>query len=163
VNETKDEYSIKLRAYSLSGNAYRDFAKKIIDIRDRYSNDPSNDNSLWKELMAVAENVQGLGPVYLITLMFFITKGKYPIYDRFAMAALLSLLASENGYNLPHDESIVRKTSLPEKSGSTELSKLKLYNNYIGLLHHFFGQSWKNDRKIDQALWVYGHYFDVQQ
>lgn len=120
--------------------------------------------------MAVAKDIKGLGPVYIITLMFFITKAKYPIYDRFAMAALQVLLVIEQGYdvslwdNSDSSNSIVRKTSLPEKkflSDKDEIELPKMYSYYIGLLNHFFGKEWEKTRDIDRALWVYGHYFDV--
>lgn len=163
ADEEKGEYGLKLRAYSLSGDAYSGFAKKVCNIRKQYSENSQNDDSLWQELIRAAQPINGLGPVYLITLLFFITRGRYPIYDRFAMAALLSLLANEKGYNIPYDDSIIRIASLPEKTESTDLYKLKMYDNYIGLLYHFFGESWINNRDIDRALWVYGHFFNVQQ
>lgn len=34
------------------------------------------------------ENIVGIGTVYLITLLYFLSKGKYPIYDQFAKKAL---------------------------------------------------------------------------
>ena len=37
------------------------------------------------------EHFYGLGPVYLLTLLYFISKGKYPIYDRFAQMALTAI------------------------------------------------------------------------
>ena len=36
-------------------------------------------------------NVTGLGTVYLITLLYFISRGKYPIYDRFAWMAIQAI------------------------------------------------------------------------
>ena len=36
-------------------------------------------------------NVYGVGPVYGITLLFFASKGKYPIYDRFANLSLKAI------------------------------------------------------------------------
>lgn len=36
-------------------------------------------------------NITGLGTVYLITLLYFISRGKYPIYDRFAWMAIQAI------------------------------------------------------------------------
>ena len=47
--------------------------------------------ALLKKLDALIGNFYGLGPVYLITLMYFISRGKYPIYDQFAMMALTAI------------------------------------------------------------------------
>ena len=52
----------------------------------------------------------GIGTVYLITLLYFISKGKYPIYDRFAMKALDAICLE----TMPHN--VVRYVELPCKS-----------------------------------------------
>lgn len=102
------------------------------------------------------------GTVYLITLLYFMTQGEYPIYDRFAMMALEAISKGERpGAEIPYRD-------LPSKSESgfdllldADAQKSK-YRAYIYLLESVFGTRYtkkKKDRDIDRALWVYGHLF----
>ena len=100
-NKEKDEYEIKLIS-SNSKITFNDFADNIISLRKKYydelvKTDKCNDicNTVWEKIYEYGKNVSGLGTVYLITMLFFITKGKCPIYDRFAMAALLAMLLAK--------------------------------------------------------------------
>ena len=104
------------------------------------------------------ENWQGIGSVYLITLLYFVSNhqypGKCPIYDRFAMRALLAIKGKKAiGESVECGE-------LPDKS-SKQFSKIidKRMNEYIKLLKAIFGDEYKGKRDIDRALWVYGHLF----
>lgn len=108
------------------------------------------------------ESVDGIGTVYLITLLFFLSHGKQPIYDRFAMTALI---AYEKNYKVPKDKkklSCNEKIVVPMLPGKTEDSFSEIYLNeygeYIKRLDSL-GVDYKNKRKVDQALWVYGHAF----
>ena len=100
----------------------------------------------------------GLGPVYLITLLYFVTSSRYPgacpIYDRFAMRALLAIKDNKE------IDSSVKCGELPDKD-SKEFSEItdKRMNNYINLLKCIFGDTYTYNRDIDRALWVYGHLF----
>lgn len=106
----------------------------------------------------IKENWTGIGPVYLITLLYFITNkqhpGKCPIYDRFAMRALLAI-----NDNKKIGES-VECGELPNKS-SKNCSQIvaKRMEEYICLLDKIFGDDYKYNRNVDRALWVYGHLF----
>ena len=106
----------------------------------------------------IKEHWTGIGPVYLITLLYFITNkqhpGKCPIYDRFAMRALLAIKS-----NKQIGES-VECGDLPDKS-SNNCSQIvaKRMEEYIGLLDEIFGDDYKYNRNVDRALWVYGHLF----
>lgn len=103
-----------------------------------------------------------LGSVYMITLLFFMSKGHYPIYDRFAMMSLSAIrdgispkLGEKKGVNVDFKE-------LPSKD-STKFSGIidNEMAKYIKMLNDTFGDEWKTNRKIDQALWVYGHLFKM--
>ena len=59
------------------------------------------EQGLWKSLCDLTKHIDGLGPVYMITLLHFITQGEFPIYDRFAMASLSSLRMGECGVFVP--------------------------------------------------------------
>lgn len=95
----------------------------------------------------------GIGTVYLITMLYFISRGKYPIYDRFAMMAVDAI---ENGIE---PEGYVSYKELPEKDNKKFKSVYELYNdNYVNKVKNIFGDEY-NKRDVDRALWVYGHYF----
>jgi hypothetical protein len=107
-------------------------------------------------------SVQNIGTVYLITILFFITNGRYPIYDRFAAAALCAITKEKE----PGEE--VKNIELPSKDQEsfrnllTENDKPSKYQNYINQLEKLFDEDYKKDRRIDQALWVYGHLFQIK-
>lgn len=99
-------------------------------------------------------NVDGIGTVYLITLLYFISRGEYPIYDRFAMMSVQAILNNQK----PGEVVIVKE--LPEKS-SNKFNHVfeERMNPYIENLKTIFGEAYKESRDIDRALWVYGHCF----
>lgn len=104
-----------------------------------------------------------MGTVYMITLLYFLSGGIYPIYDRFAMLALSAIyneIKPESGKKVSID---VEFSELPTKDSnrfsavmSCEMAK------YIKMLDDIFGDSWKKNRDIDRALWVYGHLFEMK-
>ena len=96
-------------------------------------------------------DVSGLGTVYLLTLVYFISKGKSPIYDQFAHRALDAL---EKGLKPKAQE--VPKHTVPEKKSKNAFKWFE--DNYAKRLNEMFGSHYK-ERKLDRALWVYGHLF----
>lgn len=98
-----------------------------------------------------------IGTVYLITLLFFISKGQYPIYDRFALRALKAV---DEGIK---PGAVIRDEELPDKNSKkfTSVFHDKIIP-YINLLEKSFGKEYQKKRKIDQALWVYGHCFNTK-
>ena len=115
----------------------------------------------------ISNSWKGFGAVYLITLLYFISNkqnpGKCPIYDQFAMKALLAIKSEKN----PNENNIINSDdfiALPSKDNKKFGNKTKeILNKYICLLNKIFGSDWKKDRDIDRALWVYGHLFQSQQ
>ena len=97
---------------------------------------------------------RNIGPVYIITSLFFKSRGRYPIYDQFAHKAIRALalnLSPEIIY-------------LGNNPGTSEVRKVMcMYNEYITLLERVFPNEINTDgvlfisRPLDQALWVYGH------
>ena len=53
-------------------------------------NSSTNNKSEPQEVINELKNnsPNGIGTVYLITLLFFISRGEYPIYDRFVKIAI---------------------------------------------------------------------------
>lgn len=173
-NEGKDNNSIiKLQMPHqrvIGLEEFKPVAEEIIKIRKQYCSN-KNINQVWDSLIKLvngertSDSMRGIGTVYLITLLHFITEGECPIYDRFAMASLVSLKLRDLSVSMPID-SIVRGCGLPDKSNERKLKymldKDSEYGKYCKLLEEFFPKGkWKN-RKVDQALWVYGHLFRVE-
>ena len=100
--------------------------------------------------MLINQNTYGVGTVYLITLLFFLSHGKYPIYDRFAMN---SLMAIENDV-APEPNTIPELPAKWDRGFATLCDRE--YGEYIDKLNSL-GMDYKSDRRIDRALWVYGH------
>lgn len=101
---------------------------------------------------------KGIGAVYLITLLYFTSNHKYPgecpIYDRFAMRALLAI---KNNTIIGGS---VKCGELPDKKSKNFSKSIdEKITEYISMLKDVFGNEYKNVRNIDRALWVYGHLF----
>jgi hypothetical protein len=155
-----DEQPEKVKRYNKEFHLDQ-IAKNILSVAQKYQScryDEINDDTarqIVDELCALQLN--GIGTVYILTLLFFISKGKYPIYDRFAAMALTAL---ENGTeprpNAPKSNRLpVKYTELPDKT------KMDLawqdYVSYVAAIRKLGYMP--NDRRLDQALWVYGHCF----
>lgn len=98
----------------------------------------------------IDNKISGIGPVYAITLLFFASRGKFPIYDRFAYVALKA----------------INDKKIPKKGDSKKLKpfSLELYKDYIKgmkslyeLLYPGEEINYMKHRELDQALWIYGH------
>lgn len=160
-NRNRD--GIKLRTdWDVQQNKYIKFALNVASIRNKYKQGESDIEDVWKKMISYCKEnkIKGIGVVYLITLLHFISNGEFPIYDRFAMASLVAL-----EHKLNEGAKIFLK-GLPDKLSKEANSLLEsdqnFYKEYIKLLTKFFGDDWKLNRNIDRALWVYGHFFDVE-
>ncbi len=148
----------------IRGNDYVCLADKIIDLHKSYVTGRKSAKEIWMELIALAKRSEynGLGTVYLVALLHFITNCECPIFDRFAMASLIVMEMKELGIEVKRG-SVIHGCKLPDKkeSGAGLLEENSIYMEYWGLLDkHFPNGKWK-DRDVDRALWVYGHYFHV--
>lgn len=105
---------------------------------------------------------KGLGTVYCITLLYFISKGKYPIFDQFADKALDVI--SQNKEEFPSIDSKSYKplpSDLPIKGEKLKQFKER-YDEYCEKIEKLKSQlsvRYRNpqNRDLDRALWVYGH------
>ena len=91
---------------------------------------------------------------YILTLVYFFTKGNCPIYDKYADIALLAIkkdIAPHNKINFKPIES------------SNVSSSWKRYISYCQMILEMFGEDRYQERCIDRSLWVYGHYFDLHK
>ena len=100
--------------------------------------------------------IKRLGPVYIFTLLYFLSRGEYPIYDRFAHAAL-NIISSKSD---PCGK-VYAKDLRKEFNADKEIESVfdQYINNYVCKLEKVFKSAYKTDRNIDRALWSYGHIF----
>lgn len=101
-----------------------------------------------KKMPKVKEKrLPNFGTVYLINLIYFRSEGKLPIYDQFAHKAVKALFAKTTPDNI----------YIGPAPGKEEQKKVNaLYREYLWLLDKVFGKI-EIERKLDQALWFYGH------
>lgn len=124
---------------------------------------------------------EGIGTVYLITFLYFITHGNEPIYDVFAMAALDAIYPKNQDTISLTLGSYVKMRELPSKNdnGFQNLlnpqkpnhsksnyiiykEKLNVFMEEVNSERISSGKNsleYKDCRDIDRALWVYGHLF----
>ena len=117
----------------IKGNNIRDAIRSIISCSDGKSN---------------------IDPVYAITILFFISNGKYPIYDRFV---LTSLNAIKENRCPKHGDS---KTYLNMRAEEIIDTYINCYIPEIDCLLKQLQEKPNNHlnyRELDRALWVYGH------
>ena len=127
-------------------------AEYIVNDPDNLKESAQNNNlreflTKFKNKEKRKEGFKGLGTVYILTLLYFLSNEKFPIYDRFAHKAAKAIVLDKT----PKD---VYVGSAPDKTDVENI--LNMYNEYLCLLKLIFGNK-KIDRKQDQALWVYGH------
>ena len=145
-----EQYNMKLYGKKLH---VRDFVNYIVSyIKELEKMAEEQPQCVLNELNK--KSPYGIGTVYMITLLYFISRGKYPIYDRFAMIAIDAIT---KGYK-PNE--FVKYKELPSKKekGFNKLMNNGI-NNYISKIEDVFGKEYQNNRDIDRALWVYGHLF----
>lgn len=142
--------------YGVKWNGVNKFADYIADNFDNLNKlSEENPQAVLNDLKENSPN--GIGTVYLITLLYFISKGRYPIYDRFAELAL-------RGGNPESDT--LNEITLPDKNSKKFADVYEEYvKPYSEKISGIFGVDYKNIdeyRNIDRALWVYGHAFKTK-
>ncbi len=107
----------------------------------------------------------GIGLVYLITLLHFLTRGGVPIYDRFVHIALEAIVLEKQ----PGD-----CVSYVAPAASDYEAYVSLMDEYISLMKSTIvplgrtlyredeGTDIAQIRTMDRALWVYGHLFNLR-
>ena len=124
-----------------------DVWNKIVAVKDQY-NSSKNEKEVFREL---TKN-DGIGTVYALTILFFITGGQSPIYDRFARLALETI---SDDKNIEYYADLKFKEP-PDKQSIDAV--FNMLDKYKGKLTEIFGTAWKDNRSIDRALWSYGHF-----
>ena len=128
--------------------------------------------------------IDGVGIVYAITLLHFVTNGKqYPIYDKFSHIALLAIMASNGnsekkygGIGLVTDSHYNKEINL-QKTKKDKLDVEGIFEQYLRsyvnpineIFSDVFGCNYGEtmdqnaNRDIDRALWTYGHLFNENE
>lgn len=146
----EDDFSV--RFYGKTAVCLTGFADKVLNLQGSFYDQSSQ--TILQNLCSSAPD--GIGTVYLITFLFFLSHGEYPIYDRFADIALQAILENKQpSGNIQYSALPTKK----DKDFDSICSEKGRYGKYIRDLITVFGENYKNNRKIDQALWVYGHQF----
>lgn len=87
------------------------------------------------------------GNVYAITFLYFKSGGYFPIYDSFAQKALKAIsMKKVPPYHIPATQ-------------YNSSSFAVVYSKYVSEIYRLFPSFSKDHRRIDQALWMYGHLF----
>jgi len=101
--------------------------------------------------------VRGFGYVYILTIQFLITGGKFPIYDKFAHVAALAI-----------DQGLMPASPPASFLKYSQLATWGSYQAYMNLLAsirsacpHPQNSPMFISRDLDRALWVYGHFFET--
>lgn len=117
---------------------------------------------LWKgspqETLCFLREADDIGPVYAITLLYFLSKGDYPIYDKFAHIAIKVICEGKDFGQL------VSKKELNEEIHLNSAKTANIFDEYqkkyVERIKSVFQDRYKANRDIDRALWVYGHLFN---
>lgn len=132
-----------------------------------------------KDLLKKLCEIDGIGIVYAITLLYFITNGKqYPIYDKFAHIALLAILSENKNPEKKYGGIIpIKDRACTIDMGKSKYKLLDIdgifeqyLTKYVYHINDIFGNEFdcnygkvietNANRDIDRALWVYGHLFN---
>jgi hypothetical protein len=106
-------------------------------------------------LFNMTPQLPGFGNVFILTVLFFVSQGMYPINDKYAHVAAIAI----------HEG--LRPGSRVRYRG---IQKWRDYEDYVKLLRSV-SEVWPQDpgqpsvlisRPLDRALWVYGHFFETE-
>ena len=152
ITFTKDSFNDYVSKHRIDMDKYNLMTQEgrkslFLDIRNKYC-------------------LRNYGTVYIINHMFFLSKGKVPIYDRFAHVAVKSLFMNKSPLEVYVPEA-PSKDAHPKGRGPEKNNyylALNILEEYMWLLKEVFpdeihknGDDMYISRKLDQALWVYGH------
>lgn len=109
-----------------------------------------------KYLFDLAGKLEGIGKVYVLTILFFITHGRFPIYDKYAHIAAQAI------YDGLPPESLIEYRAV--NSWSDYLDYMNLLSDISNSATEAQGHSTMFiTRPVDRSLWVYGHFFNEKK
>lgn len=105
-------------------------------------------------------NSDKVGFVYAVTLLHFASKGKYPIYDKFAHVALKQISDKSDFKRIIKDSELEKE--IHKENAEKRFNEYQ--EHYIDRINNIFetqyGKKKSYDRRVDRALWAYGHLFN---
>ena len=160
--EGMNEKSMQLRLYSNDDIMLKSDITELYKIIEKYSGNCNTNEKAQSFLNEIKTETAKKGwgkyfySVYMITLLYFVSNGKYPIVDSFAYVALEAI-----------DEQYVFGTrkgypglASRENTKFEEIVTKGTYKTYIDRFKSFLQLIKEPDlRKVDQALWTYGKLF----
>lgn len=129
---------------------YRSITIKAADVKKAIVKGVNSPEKLLDELL----KIDGISSVYAITVLYFLTRGENPIYDRFAQTAVDAIINKT-----PFGQKIIYCELSNAKKGINLLKRYKeRYADSFAQIKGAFGKE-VSERDIDRALWAYGHLF----
>ncbi len=134
---------------------YCTFCNEIVKVASAFRKQSSNgiveDRAIKNALSGIVTamnrtSVTGFGCVYLLTILYFVTGGYSPIFDRCAYKAVRAIYHEKKPEEIWYEQPSCKSVNYI----------LKVVHDYKWYLEQLFGTS-HIDREIDRALWVYGH------
>lgn len=147
--------------FSCPKEKFENFCKAIAGIAQEYR-DSKTDKQVLKEIITAKASggIEKFGPVYVLTLLYYITKNRSPIFDQYAYRAIRAIYHEKKPDEIwyagpsykPKNDSENDNDYIEQVANYT----LNVINDYKWYLKEVFG-TWSIRRDVDRALWVYGH------
>ena len=129
-----------------------EYIDRVIDVWNNKRLDQFIGKDGFKKIYAElldCEPPDNFGTVYIISLVYFLSKGKWPLFDKYARIGLEAIYQANEPYNI-----IIVPKDIPTKYEVNRV--VNTYNDYCEKMTKVFGNQ-DICRKIDRELWVYGH------
>lgn len=147
--ENTEDGIMTLRNGKIDFNSFAEYiVENIIDLKKQSIIQPQQVLNKLKN-----EAPSGIGTVYLITILYFLSNGEYPIYDRFAKIAIDAI----KGDFVPGE--YIKYRALPAKDDVKFDYVMDEILSFKADINAIFGDAYEKNRDVDRALWVYGHSF----
>lgn len=126
------------------------FQKSISISEVKKCIDQHKDNDA--ELLTNLISIDDVGYVYALTMLYFLSGGEYPIFDRYAHVAITAITD-----NIGFCEPIKYNDLTTSTNGDYVLRKYD--SEYRQKIYSVFSKEETLGRDVDRALWAYGHLF----
>ncbi len=129
-------------------------SKIVLELFIENKKSPIGEQAILDILKEQFRQEDGIGTTYMITLLYFIKKGKYPIYDQYAYRAVQAIKDE-----IKPGSKVISPLNLPSRKDDSFMNTTKKLSPYVNCIKCLFGSDYDNSRDWDRALWVYGHLF----
>lgn len=153
---SEEDFRFRLYEYRIEAEETEPLCKKILSYANKCETDEKAQAFLndIRDITRDKEWGKYFYSVYMITLLYFVSQGKYPIVDSFAFVALKAIIEE-----LPFGKRInYYGIAGRDKDAFSCIITKGAYAWYKEELKRVFGEEYKT-RRVDQALWSYGKLF----